>query len=99
MSDTSAPEHGLDHPAATFGTPEAVLADRRLGPAEKRAILLAWRQRPEADEAPALVDEEPNLALRLFRALSFLDTEDGSHRASHDQGFYTSIGDIRADKD
>ena len=95
MSETVAPERQ----PARFATPEAVIADQHLAAEEKRAILQAWSNLPEADEAPAMVEDKPNLALRLYRALSFLDTEDGSHRASHDQGFYTAIGDIRDDRD
>ena len=37
---------------------------------------------------------EPSLATRLTRALAFLDTETGNQKVTHDQGFYTSIGDI-----
>lgn len=99
MSETPAPERQPASVPARFATPEAVIADASLAAEEKRAILQAWRNLPEANEAPAMVEDQPNLALRLYRALSFLDTEDGSHQASHDQGFYTSIGDIRDDRD
>lgn len=95
MATPSLAERALDDPRSVFGTPEAVLTSRQLTDADKRAILERWqqlasRQRPASDAAP-------DLATRLFRALSFLDTETGRHEVAHDQGFYTSIGDIGRD--
>ena len=95
MATPSLTERGLRDPQAVFETPEAVLACDQLPTEHKRAILERWRQLV-GPRAPAREGDEggPNLATRLFRALSFLDTETGSHEVTHNQGFYTSIGDI-----
>ena len=47
---------------------------------------------PIADGAGG--EGELGLATRLGRALSFLDTENASRPASHDQGFYTAVSGI-----
>jgi hypothetical protein len=99
MATPNLTERGLRDPQGVFETPEAVLACDLLGVEQKRTILQRWRQLI-GPQAPAKADTggEPNLATRLFRALSFLDTETGSHEVTHDQGFYTSIGDIGRDE-
>jgi hypothetical protein len=91
---------GPTDPTAEFDSPEAVLDSKDLTPEQKRHVLEHWRQKagtPLAAGPGGDGDEgggEPNLATRLARALSFLDTEDASRRASHDQGFYTAVGEI-----
>ena len=98
MATPNLTERGLRDPEGVFGTPEAVLASDQLPVEHKRAILERWRQLA-GQRAPARAEagSEPNLVTRLFRALSFLDTETGSHEVTHDQGFYTAIGDIGRD--
>src|SRR4029450_7520930 len=78
MATPSLTERGLRDPQAVFETPEAVLACDQLPTEHKRAILERWRQLI-GPRAPAREGDEggPNLATRLFRALSFLDTETG----------------------
>jgi hypothetical protein len=99
MTTPSLTERALRDPEGVFETPEAVLASDQLPVEHKRAILDRWRQRIGAEaSASAETGGEPNLATRLFRALSFLDTETGSHEVTHNQGFYTAIGDVGRDE-
>ena len=97
MTRPSLMKRALHHPQSVFETPEAVVQSKQLPREDKRTILERWRQLigspPSREGTPA---GEPSLATRLTRALAFLDTETGSHEVTHDQGFYTSIGDIRA---
>jgi hypothetical protein len=100
MTTPSLLERALRHPPSVFATPEAVVRSEQLPREHKRTILERWRQLvgsppPARDGTRA---GEPSLATRLARALAFLDTETGSHEVTHDQGFYTSIGDIRTDR-
>jgi hypothetical protein len=97
MATPNLTEQALDDPCSVFETPEAVLASDQLTAADKRAVLERWRQLA-GGESQAEDREESNLATRLFRALSFLDTESGTRKTTHDQGFYTSIGDIGQDE-
>ena len=95
MTTPDLKERALQDPQSVFETPEAVLQSDQLAHGHKRTILERWRQlvgSPSADESPP--GFEPSLATRLARALAFLDTETGGHQVTHDQGFYTSIGDI-----
>src|SRR5215207_7653967 len=100
MTIPSLMERALHHPQGVFATPEAVVQSEQLPREHKRTILERWRQL--VGSAPTARDctraGEPSLATRLTRALAFLDTETGSHEVTHDQGFYTSIGDIRTDQ-
>jgi hypothetical protein len=95
MTMTSLLERALRHPPSEFATPEAVVRSGQLPREHKRTILERWRRL--VGSPPSRGGEtagEPGLATRLARALAFLDTETGSHEVTHDQGFYTSIGDI-----
>jgi hypothetical protein len=108
MATQTPGDPGPTDPTAEFDSPEAVLDSKDLTPEQKRHVLEHWRQKagtPLAagpgggggggeDEDGDVGGQEPNLATRLARALSFLDTEDASRRTSHDQGFYTAVGDI-----
>ena len=95
MTTPDLEERALQDPQSVFETPEAVLQSDQLAHGHKRTILERWRQlvgSPSPDESTP--GSEPSLATRLTRALAFLDTETGGHQVTHDQGFYTSIGDI-----
>ncbi|MGD9511063.1 MAG: hypothetical protein AB7I59_30360 [Geminicoccaceae bacterium] len=93
MTDKDRVERAMQDPAREFTSPEAVLSEASLRPAHKRSILERWRQRLGGEHSePA--SGETDLATRIGRALAMLDTETGAHETSHDQGFYTSIGDI-----
>jgi hypothetical protein len=95
MTIPSLMERALHHPQSVFTTPEAVIQSEQLPREHKRTILERWRQlvgSPPSREGETA--GEPSLATRPTRALAFLDTETGSHGVTHDQGFYTSIGDI-----
>lgn len=96
MANADLPERGLRDPQGVFGTPEAVVQSDQLTREHKRSILQRWQRMLGAsgDQAAAGSGTQPNLATRLVRALSFLDTETGGHEVTHNQGFYTSIGDI-----
>ena len=96
MTTPSLVERALQHPESVFETPEAVVQSKQLPREDKRTILERWRQLI-GSPPPRLgkTTGEPSLAIRLTRALAFLDTETGSHEVTHDQGFYTSIGDIK----
>ena len=93
MTDRELVERAMRDPGRAFASPEAVIGESSLAAADKRSILQRWREKLDADEAK-LHDHGPDLATRIGRALGMLDTETGSHEASHDQGFYTSIADI-----
>jgi hypothetical protein len=98
MTTPSLLERALRHPPSVFATPEAVVRSEQLPREHKRTILERWRQlvgSPPSRESK--MAGEPSLMTRLTRALAFLDTETGSHEVTHDQGFYTSIGDIRTE--
>ena len=98
MSNPDLVERALRDPRRAFGTPEAVAGSEELGPGVKRAALERWREQAAAQaEAEGGAVDPPDLLLRLARALAMLDTETGAHDADHDQGFYTSIGDIGRD--
>ena len=95
MTTPSLLERALHHPQSVFETPEAVVQSEQLPREHKRTILERWRQligSPPPREGK--IAGEPSLATRLTRALAFLDTETGNQKVTHDQGFYTSIGDI-----
>jgi hypothetical protein len=101
MATQTPGDPGPTDPTAEFDSPEAVLDSKDLTPEQKRHVLERWRQKAGTPLAAGsggddgdVGGEEPNLATRLARALSFLDTEDASRRTSHDQGFYTAAGDI-----
>lgn len=95
MPDPTLMEHALRQPHSVFETPEAVVQSDQLPREHKRTILERWRQLVGSTTAgEAARPGEPSLTTRLTRALAFLDTETGGHQVSHDQGFYTSIGDI-----
>ena len=95
MTVPSLMERALQNPQSVFETPEAVVQCEQLPREHKRTIRERWRQligSPPPGEGK--MGGEPSLATRLTRALAFLDTETGSHEVTHDQGFYTSIGDV-----
>jgi hypothetical protein len=92
MAERELIERAMRDPGGAFGSPEAVLSDASLPAEDKRSILQRWREQLAAHDAPA--QPEPDFATRIGRALGMLDTETGSHEASHDQGFYTSVNDI-----
>ena len=97
MATQTPGDPGPTDPTAEFDSPEAVLDSKDLTPEQKRHVLEHWRQKagtPLAAGSGGDDGGEPNLATRLARALSFLDTENATHPASHDQGFYTAVGDI-----
>lgn len=81
-----------DPSGAAFATPEEVVAATHLPPDEKRAILERWRNRAGNAEPDT---GDLDLATRIARALAFLDTETGAHEVTHDQGFYTSVSDVK----
>jgi hypothetical protein len=90
-------ERTLHRPQSVFETPEAVLRSDQLPREHKRAVLERWCQlvgSSSPSQAETVAGGAPDLATRLARALAFLDTETDSHGATHEQGFYTSIGDI-----
>ena len=99
MTTPSLNERALHDPQSVFATPEAVIQCDQLSQEHKRTILERWRQ---LIGSPPLAHSEvagvPGLATRLIRALAFLDTETGGHQVTHDQGFYTAIGDIGRDQ-
>src|SRR5215218_9312090 len=100
MATQTPGDPGPTDPTAELDSPEAVLDSKDLTPEQKRHVLEHWRQKAgtplAAGPGGGDADDggEPNLATRLARALSFLDTEDARHRARHDQGFYTAVGEI-----
>ena len=99
MTMPSLKERALHDPQSVFATPEAVIQSDQLPPEHKRTILERWRQligSPPLEQSEAA--GAPSLATRLTRALAFLDTETGGHQVTHDQGFYTAIGDIGRDQ-
>ncbi len=95
MTANDLKERAIRDPQSMFPTPEAVVHAEELPIEHKRTILQRWRQligaSPNETQTPS---GQPDLATRLSRALAFLDTETGGHTTTHDQGFYTSIGDI-----
>jgi hypothetical protein len=93
MTDKDRMERAMQDPAREFSSPEAVLSEASLPPAGKRSILERWHHRLSGEPREP-TSGEPDLATRIGRALAMLDTETGGHETSHDQGFYTSIGDI-----
>jgi hypothetical protein len=98
MTTPSLNERAWHDPRGVFGTPEAVVRSERLPREHKRTILERWRELIGSSRShEAEVAGEPSLAIRLTRALAFLDTETGGHEVTHSQGFYTSVGDIRRD--
>jgi hypothetical protein len=92
---TDLKERAMQDPQSVFASPEAVIHAEELPIEHKRTILERWRQligsSPGREEPSS---GRPDLATRLSRALAFLDTETGGHKVTHNQGFYTSIGDI-----
>lgn len=98
MHDPDLVERALDDPPRVFETPEDVVQSDRLPREHKRTILERWRQLV-GSPGKAQVERpgESSLTTRLTRALAFLDTETGGHPVTHNQGFYTSIGDIGKD--
>ena len=99
MSATDLKERALQDPGSVFATPEAVVANGELPVEHKRSILQRWRQLVGSDApTPRPSGDEAGLATRFARALSFLDTETGGHPVTHNQGFYTAIGDIKQNR-
>lgn len=92
MADRELVERAMQDPGSAFASPEAVAKERSLPAADRRSILERWREQIGAHGTSA--EHPPDLATRIGRALGMLDTETGAHEAAHDQGFYTSIGDI-----
>lgn len=92
---TDLKQRAMQDPQSVFASPEAVIHADKLAIEHKRSVLERWRQligtSPSKKERSS---GQPDLATRLSRALAFLDTETGGHKVTHDQGFYTSIGDI-----
>lgn len=96
MTKTASDDHAMRDPTGAFETPEAVLEARDLTAEQKRQILERWRQSHGTSAAGQ--GGEPNLATRLARVLGFLDEETGAQPTTHDQGFYTAVGDIGGQK-
>jgi hypothetical protein len=97
MATQTPGDPGPTDPTAGFESPEAVLDAKDLTPEQKRHVLEHWRRKagtPLAAGSGGDDGGEPNLATRLARALSFLDTETAARPASHDQGFYTAVSEI-----
>lgn len=92
MADQDLFERALRAPQREFPSPEAVARSDQLRPEQRRAVLERWRE-----DAGRTAADEGGLLTRIGRALAFLDTETGAHEADHDQGFYTSVSDIRKD--
>lgn len=79
MSTQTELERAVTRPWSVYKTPEAVLADRRLDPAQKRRILESW----ERDSRELAVAEEenmgggePDMLGRVLEALSTLPAGD-----------------------
>ena len=79
MSTQTELERAVTRPWSIYKTPEAVLADRRLDPAQKRRILESW----ERDSRELAVAEEenmgggePDMLGRVLEALSTLPAGD-----------------------
>jgi hypothetical protein len=79
MSTQTELEQAVSRPWSVYKTPEAVLADRRLDPAQKRRILESW----ERDSRELAVAEEenmgggePDMLGRVLEALSTLPAVD-----------------------
>lgn len=88
-------ERAMQDPQSVFPSPKAVIHSEELPIAQKRTILERWRQLTGSSPSASKTSSGgPDLATRLSRALAFLDTETGGHKVTHNQGFYTSIGDI-----
>jgi len=99
MTTPDLEERALQDPQSVFETPEAVLQSDQLAHGHKRTILERWQQLVGAPSSDASTrSREPGLATRLSRVLASLATETGGHQVTHDQGFYTSIGDITKER-
>jgi len=79
MSTQTELEQAVTRPWSVYKTPESVLADRRLDPAQKRRILESW----ERDSRELAVAEEenmgggePDMLSRVLEALSTLPAVD-----------------------
>jgi len=79
MSTQTELERAVTRPWSVYKTPEAVLADRQLDPAQKRRILESW----ERDSRELAVAEEenmgggePDMLSRVLEALSTLPAVD-----------------------
>jgi hypothetical protein len=95
MAEKELTERAIEDPAREFTTPEAVVTHPALPKEGKLSILQRWQQLVATDAKKAApAGSAPDLPTRIGRALAMLDTETGKHEVSHDQGFYTSIGDI-----
>jgi hypothetical protein len=95
MAAPTLEERALRDPQGVFRTPEAVVRSEHLPLEHKRTILERWRRligSPIAERSRT--GGELSLATRIARALALLDTETGGHETTHNQGFYTAIGDI-----
>jgi hypothetical protein len=100
MAEPTLVERALRDPEGVFGTPEAVVQSEHLPLKHKRTILERWQQLIGSPvSGKSRMAGELSFATRLARALAFLDTETGSHEATHNQGFYTSINDIMATRE
>lgn len=79
MSTQTELDRAVSRPWSVYKTPEAVLADRRLDPAEKRQILESWER--DARELAVAEEEnmgggEPDMLGRVLEALSTLPATD-----------------------
>ena len=87
-------------PSGKFSSPEEVVEARHLsrrrtaGPCCSSGAT-SWDARGKHGD----VHTKPDLATRLARALSFLDTETGEHEVTHNQGLYTSVRDAGKDQE
>lgn len=97
MARTTLDDPAMRDPARRYDTPEQILEDRNLSSEQKRVLLERWRQLSGTPVTAEGESGDTNLAVRLARALAFLDSETGSRPATHDQGFYTAVSDIGAE--
>jgi hypothetical protein len=97
MTQSSSTRTSSD-PSGKFSSPEEVVEARHLPYEERRSLLQQWRDQLDARGKHGEV-HETDLATRLARALSFLDTETGEHKVTHNQGLYTSVRDAGKDQD
>lgn len=79
MSTQTELDRAVARPWSVYKTPEAVLADRRLDPAQKRRVLESWER--DARELAVAEEEnmgggEPDMLGRVLEALSTLPAGD-----------------------
>ena len=95
MTTSSLKERALQDPQSVFETPEAVLQSDQLAPGHKRTILERWQQlvgSPSSDAGTR--GPRARSCYRAGAGACFPGHRTGGHQITHDQGFYTSIGDI-----